>query len=408
MGYYDKSQHVKGITLKVADSVVKNAVIEIGETTTGEPGTDAEVENVGTDTHAILNFTIPAGAGGKDGQDGHDGSDGAPGQDGQDGVSPTVTISKSGKVTTITITDATGEHTATIEDGADGQNGHDGSDGSDGQDGFSPTVSISKSGTTTTITITDATGAHTATIEDGAAGAAGQDGDDGVTFTPTVTAITGGHRLSWTNDGGKQNPQAVDILDGADGATGPAGPAGAAGQGVAPGGTTGQVLTKLSGTDYDTTWATPSGGGGSVWDVEETTDPTEANLAVITLESNVQETVSTANAWKFTLKSSPTCTSETISPEIYAGRYFSKGYSESGGGRTFYFDMTTPYNASTVDGSVRLDQYGHTGSVSVSGLYGHTQSSTGTPHGIEQRWLLPTTMSGITADMIKFYKVTEV
>lgn len=38
---------------------------------------------------------------------------------------------------------------------------------------------------------------------------------------------------------------------GADGATGPAGP------GVPPGGTTGQVLVKLSNADYDTGWATP-------------------------------------------------------------------------------------------------------------------------------------------------------
>lgn len=39
------------------------------------------------------------------------------------------------------------------------------------------------------------------------------------------------------------------------------GPAGAVGPGVPAGGTTGQVLTKASGTSYDTLWATPSGGG---------------------------------------------------------------------------------------------------------------------------------------------------
>ena len=39
---------------------------------------------------------------------------------GTDGVSPTVETSKEGKTTTITITDATGTHTATIQDGADG------------------------------------------------------------------------------------------------------------------------------------------------------------------------------------------------------------------------------------------------------------------------------------------------
>ena len=48
------------------------------------------------------------------------GQDGINGTNGIDGVSPTVEISKTGKVTTITITDATGPHTATIKDGVDG------------------------------------------------------------------------------------------------------------------------------------------------------------------------------------------------------------------------------------------------------------------------------------------------
>ena len=56
--------------------------------------------------------------------------------------------------------------------------------------------------------------------------------------------------------GGPQGPQ------GPQGATGATGSAGAAGQGVPTGGTTGQVLRKASGTNYDTEWGT--GGGGSV------------------------------------------------------------------------------------------------------------------------------------------------
>lgn len=51
---------------------------------------------------------------------GTDGKDGVNGTDGIDGVSPTVEISKTGKVTTITITDATGPHTTIINDGSDG------------------------------------------------------------------------------------------------------------------------------------------------------------------------------------------------------------------------------------------------------------------------------------------------
>jgi len=48
---------------------------------------------------------------------------------------------------------------------------------------------------------------------------------------------------------------------GGTGTVGPPGPAGPAGPGVAPGGTTGQVLTKSSAVDYATIWTTPSAGG---------------------------------------------------------------------------------------------------------------------------------------------------
>ena len=40
----------------------KAATIEVGTTTTGDPGTEASAENVGTENAAVLNFTIPAGA----------------------------------------------------------------------------------------------------------------------------------------------------------------------------------------------------------------------------------------------------------------------------------------------------------------------------------------------------------
>lgn len=66
---------------------------------------------------------------------------------------------------------------------------------------------------------------------------------------------------------GAPGPQGPQGYDGADGATGPQGVqgprgfTGAPGPGVAPGGTPGQVLTKLDATDYNTFWSDPSGGG---------------------------------------------------------------------------------------------------------------------------------------------------
>ena len=60
---------------------------------------------------------------GPPGKDGTPGKDGAKGDPGEDGFSPTVMIEKSGKTTTITITDKDGRHVATILDGADGTGG---------------------------------------------------------------------------------------------------------------------------------------------------------------------------------------------------------------------------------------------------------------------------------------------
>lgn len=60
---------------------------------------------------------------------------------------------------------------------------------------------------------------------DGAKGADGAAGKDGVTFTPSMSDDGD---LSWTNDGGKANPQTVN-LKGPKGDTGPQGPAGADG-----------------------------------------------------------------------------------------------------------------------------------------------------------------------------------
>jgi hypothetical protein len=51
--------------------------IEVGSVTTGDPGTDVEITNVGTDTEVILDFVIPRGADGAPGNDGADGEDGA-------------------------------------------------------------------------------------------------------------------------------------------------------------------------------------------------------------------------------------------------------------------------------------------------------------------------------------------
>ena len=186
---------------------------------------------------------------------------GAKGDSGVDGVSPTVSITKYGDTTTITIEDKNGTHTQTVKDGTDGtpgapgadgktpyfhvkysddggetftsnggetpgqyigtytdytvsdstsvsdytwakikgnngdpgKDGVNGKDGADGKDGVSPTVSITKSGDTTTITITDKEGTHTQTVKDGTNGTPGTPGADGK--TPYL-------HLKYSDDGG--------------------------------------------------------------------------------------------------------------------------------------------------------------------------------------------------------------
>ena len=104
-------------------------------------------------------------------------------------------------------------------------------------------------------------------------------------FRVWYPSITNGV-LSWTRDDTETAPAPVSIVGpqgpaGADGATGPQGPEGpegpqgpagqngtngqdgAPGVGVPAGGTTGQVLKKVSGADYDTEWANESGGSGT-------------------------------------------------------------------------------------------------------------------------------------------------
>lgn len=117
-------------------------------------------------------------------------------------------------------------------------------------------------GTTSTLTPgSDATVTNSGTATDpilnfgipaGVAGQNGQDGADGadgVSPTVTIGTITGGHSVTIT-DADHPTGQSFNVMDGEDGV------------GIPSGGTTGQVLAKASGTDYDTEWINASGGSG--------------------------------------------------------------------------------------------------------------------------------------------------
>jgi len=68
-----------------------------------------------------------------------------------------------------------------------------------------------------------------------------------------------------TGPAGATGPQGPTGATGATGPTGATGAQGPPGQGVPAGGTTGQVLAKNTGTDYDTIWSTVAASGAATW-----------------------------------------------------------------------------------------------------------------------------------------------
>ena len=99
----------------------------------------------------------------------------------------------------------------------------------------------------------------------GIQGVQGEKGDTGDTGPQGIQGETGPQgpqgiqgiqgETGDTGATGPQGEQGIQGIQGIQGETGPAGADGADGVGIPAGGTTGQVLVKASGTDYDTTWA---------------------------------------------------------------------------------------------------------------------------------------------------------
>lgn len=115
----------------------------------------------------------------------------------------------------------------------------------------------------------------------GLKGEAGNDGDDGVGFPgpPGPPGPVGPQGAAGTPGGpvgppgamgpagddgedGLRGPPGIQGVQGIPGAIGSPGGTGATGAGVPVGGSAAQVLSKIDGTDYNTHWVTPSGGGG--------------------------------------------------------------------------------------------------------------------------------------------------
>ena len=204
-----------------------------------EGGVQITVEDYrGTPTTAVL-------------YDGIKGDKGDTGDAGADGVSPTVIVEAIESGHRVTITDKQAVQAFDVMDGARGATGAPGATGATpnlsigsvttlesdeyadvvitgtpenpvlsfgiprgfrgepGAAGVSPVASVSESGGVATITVTDASGTTVATVADGTDGVNGTDGADGATFVPSVSSAG---VISWTNDGGRTNPQSVDLV----------------------------------------------------------------------------------------------------------------------------------------------------------------------------------------------------
>lgn len=121
-----KSKHTGAAIDEAVDRVLNNAPQDgFSPIVTIDTITDGHRVNI-RDKNGTKSFDVMDGEAGQDGKTpvkGVDYFDGEDGQDGADGVSPTITASKSGKVTTVTIKDVSGAKTVTINDGEDGQDG---------------------------------------------------------------------------------------------------------------------------------------------------------------------------------------------------------------------------------------------------------------------------------------------
>lgn len=204
----------------------------------------------------------PQGLKGETGSQGPQGLKGDTGPKGADGKSPTVSVSKSGNTTTITVNNPDGTKTSQIV--KDGTNGTPGKDGATGKTTYFHVKYSNDGGKTFTSnsgeTVGDYIGTYTDFVEAdstsvssytwakikgaqgdrGATGATGERGPQGVQGLKGDVGPQGPQGLKGDKGAtgaqgpqGIQGPQGVQGVKGATGAQGPTGPTGATGTGVA-------------------------------------------------------------------------------------------------------------------------------------------------------------------------------
>ena len=200
---------------------------------------------------------------GDKGDTGPRGATGPTGANGADGVSPTVSVSKSNGVTTISITDKNGTHVQTVKDGT---NGTPGANGADGRTPYFHVKYSNDGGKTFTANSGETTGTYIGTCTDysqadptsvssyawarikGDVGATGAKGDKGDKGDRGATGATGAK-----GETGATGPQGPQGIKGDTGATGPQGPQGPKGD-TGPKGDDGCIISETSPADKTRLW----------------------------------------------------------------------------------------------------------------------------------------------------------
>lgn len=252
------SAKVDAILAKEAAESAEHKIAHMTATAeTGEAGTEASVTRTDYDDYFNLHFTVPKG------------DKGDTGDTGDTGHSPVVTASKVGKITTVYVD---GVAIATINDGEDGSLSPDFTGATSGSAGVHGLVPAPEIGKTSYLLCSDGTwrllrfycGAEDNIV-------------DSITFDNTGK-MTFNFKLAATNRNGLMSKTDKTKLDGiasgaevnvqsdwneADSSDNAYIKNKPSIHNVPSGGTSGQVLAKSSGTDYDVEWIAQSGGASA-------------------------------------------------------------------------------------------------------------------------------------------------
>lgn len=176
---------------------------------------------------------------GDKGDTGPRGATGPTGANGADGVSPTVSVSKSNGVTTISITDKNGTHVQTVKDGT---NGTPGANGADGRTPYFHVKYSNDGGKTFTANSGETAGTYIGTCTDYS------QADPTTVSSYTWAKIKGEQGVQ-----GNTGPQGPQGIKGDTGATGPQGPQGPKGD-TGPKGDDGCIISETSPADKTRLW----------------------------------------------------------------------------------------------------------------------------------------------------------